>query len=160
MGKTKMHNEMNQEIKNIFTDDYPYWLKTRCKYQPAIPMGILASLQPRKTAIDRDYLNSPICSFLNAAISLNKSLSPDEFKMFAIVYYKQSATVYYRAIDSDWYNVKMAADKFELTNSAVYNKAHQFAIRCYNQAISTLNTNDKLQTMLITPNFEFVKQNA
>lgn len=143
-----MRITINQEIKNIYQDDYPAWLNSRKQYAPAIPIGILASMQPSKSGIERDYPLSPLLSFLNAQIMLQKELLGNEsFRAFILVYYRSDATRYYKSIESNIVNVKQHAGHLNVSYNTIYDMAHKFALTVYNQAVSALATSNKINEL-------------
>lgn len=146
---------VNNEIKYFVQDDFPNWLKSRVKYAPSIPLGILAALQPSKNSIDRDYANNPLCCAFNGAVSLGKELHNDSFKAFVLVYYSKAATYYYRSIGDDVINVKTMASNLGLSVQSVYDMAHKFVDNSYKQAVINCNINSKVQSMMLDDNFKF-----
>lgn len=135
-----MQNDLIQEIKKIYTDDYVYWAKTQCDYQIAIPLEILQSLQTES----KDDSSSQILIYLNAALSINKELYPDDFKIFTLVYYRKPSIIYYKSLGDDWYGVKMAADVFKVSTKSIYSRAHHFAFNCYKKATNALSMKNRL----------------
>jgi len=142
-------------IKTFVTEDYITWLKSMQKYAPAIPLGILAQMQPSKNGIERDYPLNPMCSFFNAQIMLQKELMGKEFyRAFLLVYFSKAATWYYRSVDEKIVNVKTHASELGLSDRYVYDMAHKFVLTSYNNSCLTMASNEKLEQMK-NPNFKF-----
>lgn len=149
--------KLTKEIKNFVQEDFLYWLKTRCKYTPAIPMGILASMQPSKSGVDRDYANSPLASAFNAAIMLQKDLiGLESYRAFLLVYFGKDATRYYRSLDISIVNVKGHAECLKVSKDTIYDMAHKFVLTSYSMAVTNCNLNCKLQSMRLGSEFKFV----
>jgi hypothetical protein len=148
--------EINKEIKDFVQEDFVQWLKTRCKYTPSIPVGILASMQPSKNGPDRDYSNCPLCSAFNTAVMLQKELLGLEYyRAFMLVYFGKDATRYYRSIDISIVNVKTHAECLKVSNQAIYDMAHKFVKTSYNAAVANLAFNSKMQGMMLNDAFTF-----
>jgi hypothetical protein len=148
--------EINKEIKDFVQEDYVQWLNTRCKYTPAIPVGILASMQPSKSGPDRDYANCPLCSAFNTALMLQRELlGAEHYRAFILVYFGKDATRYYRSVDIEIVNVKSHADYLSVSNQAIYDMAHKFVLTAYNSAVGNLDFNSKMQGMMLNERFEF-----
>ena len=137
------NNKMSEQqaIKIEYQENLPRWLATRKYFAPSIPIGILASLQPRKGGIERDYALSPLMSFLNSQIALQKDLLGKEYyRAFLLVYYRDAATRYYRSVDEKITNVKQQADELQVSIDKIYDMSHKFATIAYNQAVSALDS--------------------